>query len=334
MLDRKRIELISSYIDKLNSLESSESDQIFHAIRVIVNTFRNDIVDLEDTVTLINNPKECLEVTRNLLIKFLSDNGVDYICSENDNVFSKFWLSFITWFENEIPKNNFKDNIVEYVGFNEYEFNFDYQYKLFYGIEYSTVKFDNLQSISMFIELAYSSFIKNDKRYDFTIYVNELFKRFHMPYKIDKGKIKTNIYRTNNISDEIINYLMLERKISYSEEIILNSDTLDKKTALDYIVAAFNYLISIQPGKHKSEKIQNAAKTINSDTNSKGYSVIIKEISEINTFSNEYFDIRHNEEYNTSKELREALSDNFFIEYLYNRIYAIVYLLKLKHSSK
>lgn len=46
--------------------------------------------------------------------------------------------------------------------------------------------------------------------------------------------------------------------------------------------------------------------------------------------ANEYFDIRHNEYLNKAKEKREALEDLQFIEYLYNRVYALLYLLRLK----
>lgn len=46
--------------------------------------------------------------------------------------------------------------------------------------------------------------------------------------------------------------------------------------------------------------------------------------------SNEYFDIRHNEYLNKAKEKREVLEDLQFIEYLYNRVYALLYLLRLK----
>lgn len=44
----------------------------------------------------------------------------------------------------------------------------------------------------------------------------------------------------------------------------------------------------------------------------------------------EYFDIRHNEYLNKAKEKREVLEDLQFIEYLYNRVYALLYLLRLK----
>ena len=46
--------------------------------------------------------------------------------------------------------------------------------------------------------------------------------------------------------------------------------------------------------------------------------------------SNEYFDVRHNDYLNAAKEKREPLNDSQFIEYLYNRAYSILYLLRLK----
>lgn len=46
-------------------------------------------------------------------------------------------------------------------------------------------------------------------------------------------------------------------------------------------------------------------------------------------FANVFFDIRHNEYLNDANEVREPLSDPVFIEYLYNRVYAILYILKL-----
>ena len=49
--------------------------------------------------------------------------------------------------------------------------------------------------------------------------------------------------------------------------------------------------------------------------------------------ANEYFDIRHNEYLNKAKEKREALDDLQFIEYLYNRAYALLYILRIKSRN-
>ena len=58
-----------------------------------------------------------------------------------------------------------------------------------------------------------------------------------------------------------------------------------------------------------------------------------KRLEEIQKIVNEYFDIRHNEYISSSKKVREPINDNVFIEYLYNRIYALLFLLKVSYSK-
>ena len=70
------------------------------------------------------------------------------------------------------------------------------------------------------------------------------------------------------------------------------------------------------------------------DINGKVYSVIQNETDAIQTIVNEYFDIRHNEYLSQiSKTEREPLKDKQFIEYLYNRIYSLLYYMKTKYLS-
>lgn len=64
--------------------------------------------------------------------------------------------------------------------------------------------------------------------------------------------------------------------------------------------------------------------------NGKIYAVVKNEINELMKISNDYFDIRHNEYLNKAKEKREAITDAIFIEYLYNRAYALLYILKIR----
>ena len=58
--------------------------------------------------------------------------------------------------------------------------------------------------------------------------------------------------------------------------------------------------------------------------------MIHNELDEINKIINEYFDVRHNEYLNKAKQKREVLNDKDFIEYLYNRIYSLLFLLRIK----
>lgn len=63
------------------------------------------------------------------------------------------------------------------------------------------------------------------------------------------------------------------------------------------------------------------------------YAVGKAEIEEIMKISNEYFDIRHNEYLNKAKQVRESIQDLTFIEYLYNRVYALLYVLRIKADT-
>lgn len=90
------------------------------------------------------------------------------------------------------------------------------------------------------------------------------------------------------------------------------------------------YIVSINEGDGAKRKNQSTALLVGNSKESKIYSVINNELEEINKIINEYFDIRHNEYLNKAKEKREVLNDKAFIEYLYNRIYSMLFILRLK----
>lgn len=104
---------------------------------------------------------------------------------------------------------------------------------------------------------------------------------------------------------------------------------MEKKSALDFIIDALQYIVSLQAG-NRQKQYSALALNVNHDTNSKVYAVIKQEINDLMKLSNEYFDIRHNNYLNDAKEKRESLNDSQFIEYLYNRAYSLLYLLRLK----
>lgn len=194
--------------------------------------------------------------------------------------------------------------------------------------------FSNIESVKLFIELSFSEWIKSEKRYEYTIQINKLFNKFELQYKLEKGKIISKGYKTTTkYDDKIINYTMFERKVNFAEEMIMSQETLDKKCALDYIVDSLQYLISIQEGEKINEKYKNSALSVCDDENSKEYVVIKNEINEIMKIANDFFDIRHNEYLNKSKEIRESVSNPIFIEYLYNRIYSLLYILKSNYKK-
>lgn len=341
-MKKETLEFMNSYLDKLEEAENTDifevgpnryENDIQDIIIEIGTIFEKEIPELKNAVFLNSDSlSRDINTTKGMLRKFLLENEYKKIDKE-DNQLTKFWTSFKMYFENELPYKDYLKS--QFIGYNNWDggvyyldIDYNYQYKLHYGIEY--VECTTINEIKMFIELAFSNWIEIEKRYDFTKDVNDIFKKFKMPFKLQKGKIVKIGYKTTNLDDKIINYAMLERKIQYAEEMILSSETLDKKCALDYIIDSLQYVISIQDGNNITDKYVTASKKISSDINGKVYAVVKNEINELMKISNEYFDIRHNEYLNKAKEKREAITDPIFIEYIYNRAYALLYILKLK----
>ena len=187
----------------------------------------------------------------------------------------------------------------------------------------------------MFLEIAYKYWIINEGKahYDFTVEVNDRFKIFKLPYRMQNGIVLKQGYKTTYGIDKIINYRMFERKIRFSEDMINSQDLMEKKSALDFVIDSLQYLISTQDGNRNKQYAALASK-VNADQNSKVYAVIKQELNDLMKISNEYFDIRHNDYLNDAKEKRESLNDSQFIEYLYNRAYALLYVLRLKNNNE
>jgi len=101
---------------------------------------------------------------------------------------------------------------------------------------------------------------------------------------------------------------------------------------LEKVYQVVKYLISTQ-GDNRNEQYKSLALSVNGNMDGKVYAVVKKELDELMKLSDEYFDVRHNDYLNAAKEKREALNDSQFIEYLYNRAYAMLYLLRLKHKD-
>lgn len=280
---------------------------------------------------------EYLYLTRKEGIK-MKDINLSIIKEEN---IKKFWLSFTTWFEEDLPGTEILQSQYEYYdNWNGGTFylgiDFEKEYRLHYGIAYPDVlklELPQIEDIKMFIEIAFHEWIIFEKRYDFTVMVNKRLSRFSIPYRLQNGQLIQEGYKTSYYIDKILNYSMFERKIRYSEEMITSREYLDKKCALDYLIDALQFILSVQDGEKVVQKYKLAAKSVSEDENSKVYAVVKSEIEEIMKISNEYFDIRHNEYLNKAKQAREPIQDLAFIEYLYNRAYALLYLLRIKTDT-
>ena len=266
---------------------------------------------------------------------------------KNDLPINRFWVSFYEWFNSELPASDWiYPRFVEYNNWNQGTYylniNYDSLFRRSLGIPYDN-RYDNkdhckFEDIKILIELLYRELVQIKSRYDFTVFINKMFQRFSLPYDLKNGKLTKKGYKTTDRVAPIINYQMFESKIQWSEEKILGTEGLDKHTALNYITDALQYLLSLINDLdikefNKKKLNQRCALIVNDDSDSKTYSVILNEINEIQSMVNEYFDIRHNEYLSKiSKTKREALSDLWFIEYLYNRIYGLVQLIKVKYA--
>lgn len=347
-----QIKIASEYIEKINreiaeyNSGLGESDSIFDLLAEIVNVYDKEICQIKSSV-LFRHGTELRDANtvKALLKMHLASAGVEYEESEQEEIanIKCFWTAFILWFEKELVSMKLLRG--QYLHWDNWaggtwylNIDFDYEYKLHKGIEYpETLKKNtgNFEDIKDFLELAYRHWIINDGKshYAFTIEVNERFSIFKLPYRMQNGVIIKQGYKTTYGIDKIIDYHMFERKIRFSETMITNHDLMEKKSALDFLIDALQYMVSIQNGT-RDKQYAALANSVSGDQNSKVYAVVKQELNELMKLSNEYFDIRHNDYLNGAKEKREALNDSQFVEYLYNRAYALLYLLRLKKNQE
>jgi len=331
---------VETYIEQIKVLLSQRKfDKILFCLKEICRAYDIDIYSNNDDKTLANI--KAITVNLEEILKEIASEDF-----QNDK-FKKFWTLFITWF-NDIQET---DNIIK-AEFYYWEDSFDSKkklyidydklYKLQYGIPYEDIKinicFDNIKN---FIEMIYKNvLIPTDGRLKFTIKINEILRNFSLSYKLEKGKFTSIGYKTSENIDYILNYEQFERKIRYSEEMIVHKYIMDKHNALNYVSDAFCYFFSLFKKTKDDELIDD--KVINKlanmvclDTNSKIYSLIKEEIKFVKMTINNDFDIRHNEYYKTTEKCkRESLTNIKTIEYLYNRIYALLFLLRLNYKPQ
>lgn len=340
--------IICDYIDKIKirikefNSGFSSSDDLFELLYEILSVFENRIPQLRNTLFFKSNSEiRDANTTKALLIMYMADNGIEYIEKETEEKSSikRFWSAFITWFENELV--NMEMLKQQYLQWDNWDggmwhlyMNYDYEFQLYRGVDYPDSlrqNTGNFEDIKTFLEIAYKYWIINEgkKHYEFTVEVNERFRIFKLPYRMQNGIVLKQGYKTTFGIDKILNYRMFERKIHFSEDMINSHDMMEKKSALDFIIDALQYIVSLQAG-NRQKQYSALALNVNHDTNSKVYAVIKQEINDLMKLSNEYFDIRHNNYLNDAKEKRESLNDSQFIEYLYNRAYSLLYLLRLK----
>ena len=263
---------------------------------------------------------------------------------------NRFWIALNEWLNDEAndPATLYrKDFHCDYQDFGNWfvhaEVDLNKEYRKCYGKDYEEIDQNNItfENVKEFIELYFDNIVEIQQgRLKFTVKVNKLLTHFHLPYKMKNGKLGNPKYKTTEQISQILNHEQFERKIKYAEEMILHNDFIDKHCALCYITDALDYFISLfDDKKEKSEKLYGVvAQSVNSDLNSHVYEIVKKEITFVRTITNDYFDVRHNEEKSKTKDhkevKREILTDSIFVEYLYNRINSLLSLLRIKKDKE
>lgn len=322
-----------AYIEKLKDIENLRYPEIKYYLEQIqdIITGYGDNASWYDELKAVNKSLVLLEQVESDKISFLKET----------EPLKQFWNSFKVWTENDLPSLNILNPY--YTRYDNWDggtyfldINMSLEFTKMYGLDYDDIfdkEYISINDLKMYIELFYQQFVKD--RYQYTAIVNKSFARFGLPYCLTKGKLTKKGYKTSETNPKIINYSMLESKISWSEDKILGLEKLDKHTALNYITDSLQYILSlIKDNCTKGKDLdQKCAYLISDSDTSKIYAVVKTEVSEIQKIVNEYFDIRHNEYINKSKENRESLDNSLFIEYLYNRIYSLLFLLKTYYGK-
>lgn len=154
----------------------------------------------------------------------------------------RFWISLSAWMDQQdIIEKYFRIEYTEYNnGWNGDTFylniDYDQEYRIQYGQDYPKLAIENrginFDELKDFIEIMYERWIRSEMHYSFTVEINKRFDKFQLPYKLSSGIVIGKGYKTTETVDVILDHRMFERKIAYSEEMIMSSEILDKNVHL------------------------------------------------------------------------------------------------------
>ncbi|MFQ6791692.1 MAG: hypothetical protein ACLRT4_02790 [Thomasclavelia sp.] len=321
---------------KNDIFDLKDISDLYDTIREIVHVFSEELPDLSKKLLWKNN---CAYNDANITIVFLKKYLIDNDMLENiDLDMQRFWNRYKTWYDSDVYSYKYLKSEYLEEDINGYEpapyIDYDYEYMISYGYNYPfSLEYEiyDFQQVISFIEIVYNRWINIDKRYEYTIYVNQLFSQSNLPYQLKSGKVIFKGYISSDDYDKIINKKMFEEKLDQSRKLIMSNEKHDKKLALKLIVDCLEYLESIQPGKSQRVKL---AESVSDNPKSKLIVTLKNDLNSLFTMTNDYFDIRHNKENTNQGDKREVIDNIADIEYIYNRIYATVQLLAIKEKEK
>lgn len=210
-----KTEIVSDYIKRIEkAVETFNSsfennDELFDLIVETANVFENEVPQIKNSILLrCGTEIRDANTTTGLLKMYLANHGIKYEREEDEkNVqLKRFWSAFKIWFENELPQLELLQD--KYVHWDNWDggtwfldLDYDYEFKKYRGINCpESLKNDtgNFEDIKTFLEIAYKYWIINEGKvhYAFTVEVNERFRIFKLPYKMQNGRILKQGYKT------------------------------------------------------------------------------------------------------------------------------------------
>ena len=119
---------LNNYLNKLEEAENADifeigperyEDNIQDLIIEIGTVFIKELPEIRESVILRSDTlSRDLNMTKGIIKKYLIENGFKEI-NKNDQNIEKFWTSFITYFENELPtKGYLKEEYIQYDNWN------------------------------------------------------------------------------------------------------------------------------------------------------------------------------------------------------------------------
>ena len=134
----------------------------------------------------------------------MSSNMVQDNVEEINEKLNRFWTSFCAWIDkSDVVEDFFKGDFTDYSNWNEGYFylkiDYENEYRDYYGISYPAThecKSPSFEQVFAYLEIGFARWIKTDKRYAYTVEVNNRFEKFGLPYRMNLGKIIKKGYKT------------------------------------------------------------------------------------------------------------------------------------------
>lgn len=171
------------------------------------------------------------------------------------------------------------------------------------------------------------SYDSQQGRYEYTIRINQLFDNFHLPFRLEKGKVK---YLHSPVFDKYISEIDFNIPDEETQNLILlalekfySRKFEDQKIGLEKLVDALQRITSWE-NRNKRKSIDTILEKISIDENIKEF--LDKELKKLKEVANDRFMIRHTE------KGKIPIKDKDLLEYLFYSYFNIIRFILRKYG--